>query len=174
MLWMPVSDLSFISERILLIFGSFCRIGFTSRCESSLLFGSQLLSGGQAQFVRVPKAGGTLFKIPPDQATSKEDMDRWNSLSDGSLLLLADILPTGVFAVTQALQHPNILPVINSQPFPVASFVGATESEKSSMHLLTDGLPPLTEKDKQLTIAVIGLGPVGLVRHLAYTCICIF
>lgn len=126
------------------------------------MFGSQVLPGGQAQYVRVPKAGGTLFKIPPDQATSQADIARWNSLSDSSLLLLADILPTGVFAVTQMLQHPNILPVINSKPFPIASFI-ASESEKSSATLLTDNLPPLTNRDKQLTLAIIGLGPVGLV-----------
>jgi len=137
----------------------FCRMGFTSRCESSLLFGSQLLSGGQAQYVRVPKAGGTLFKIPPDQATSENEIAQWKSISDYSLLLLADILPTGVFAVTQALQHPNILPILNSKPFPVASSGG---TENSSTALLTEGLPPLTEQDKRLTLAVIGLGPVGL------------
>ena len=138
-------------------------MGFTSRCESSLLFGSQALPGGQAQYVRVPKAGGTLFKIPPNRANSTEEIARWNSISNASLLLLADILPTGVFAVTQALQHPNILPILNSKPFPTSSFTQGSATEQSSVTLLTDDLPPLTDADKKLTIAVIGLGPVGLV-----------
>lgn len=142
---------------------SFCRVGFTSRCESSLLFGSQALPGGQAQYVRVPKAGGTLFKIPPDRATTPEEISRWNSISDPSLLLLADILPTGVFAVTQALYHPNILPILNSKPFPTSSFAQGSFSEQLSVTLLTDDLTPLGNSDKRLTIAVIGLGPVGLV-----------
>ncbi|KAF8518071.1 chaperonin 10-like protein [Gautieria morchelliformis] len=140
----------------------FCRMGFTSRCESSLLFGSQLLPGAQAQYVRVPKAGGTLFKIPPGHATTTEEIARWNSISDASLLLLADILPTGVFAVTQALQHPNILPILNSKPFPTSSFAQGSTIEQSSTALLTEDLPPLTDADKRLTIAIIGLGPVGL------------
>ncbi|KAF8587038.1 alcohol dehydrogenase [Ramaria rubella] len=137
----------------------FCRIGFTSRCENCLLFGSQLLAGGQAQYIRVPKAGGTLFKVPPDRATTDEEKAQWTALSDASLLLLADILPTGVFAVTQALYHPNLLPIFNSKPFPVASFPPGSTTQQS---LLIDDLPPLTEEDKKLTIVVIGLGPVGL------------
>jgi hypothetical protein len=122
-----------------------------------------MLPGGQAQYVRVPKAGGTLFKIPPDGATTAEEIARWKAISDPSLLLLADILPTGVFAVTQALQHPNILPIVNSKPFLTSSLAQESATELSSVTLLTEGLPPLTDADKRLTIAVIGLGPVGLV-----------
>ena len=154
-----ISSVAFIS----LICVSFCRVGFTSRCESSLLFGSQVLPGGQAQYVRVPKAGGTLFKIPPDRATTSQQRAQWNSISDASLLLLADILPTGFFAVTQALHHPNILPILNAKPFPASSFAQGSTNEQSLMTLLTDGLPPLTNSDMILTVAVIGLGPVGLV-----------
>jgi hypothetical protein len=125
-----------------------------------------LLPGAQAQYVRVPKAGGTLFKIPPDQATTEKEISQWKALSDASLLLLADILPTGVFAAVQALQHPNIQPLLTSTPFPVSSFTRGGASENRPMTLLTDSLPPLTEEDKRLTIAIIGLGPVGLVNAL--------
>ncbi|KAI0691365.1 chaperonin 10-like protein [Cerioporus squamosus] len=41
----------------------FCRIGFTCRCIHSCLFGIPHLPGGQAQYVRIPKAGGTLFNL---------------------------------------------------------------------------------------------------------------
>lgn len=128
-----------------------------------------MLPGGQAQFVRVPKAGGTLFKIPPDSATTPRDIAHWNAITDPSLLLLADILPTGVFAVTQALQHPNILPIVTSKPFLTAALEQGNTAEQSSITLLTEGLPPLTDADKVLTIAVIGLGPVGLVSAYLFS-----
>ena len=42
----------------------YCTQGYTSRCENSLLFGCPKLDGGQAEYVRVPLADGTLFKAP--------------------------------------------------------------------------------------------------------------
>ncbi|GJJ14830.1 hypothetical protein Clacol_009098 [Clathrus columnatus] len=134
----------------------FCRMGFTGRCEKCLLFGSQRLSGGQAQYVRVPLAGGTLFKIPPDNVKTEEDITQWKHISNASLVLMADILPTGLFAATQLLQHPNILPALKSKPFPVSLYEG---NQKAAVGA---NIIPLTDVDKQLTLAVIGLGPVGL------------
>lgn len=136
---------------------SFCRLGFTGRCEKCLLFGSQLLPGGQAQYVRVPRAGGTLFKIPPDHVTTEEGISRWKNISDASLVLMADILPTGLFAATQTLQHPNILPIFRSKPFPVSLY---EENQEASVGA---NIIPLSDDDKHLTLAIIGLGPVGLV-----------
>ncbi|KAI8833672.1 chaperonin 10-like protein [Chytriomyces cf. hyalinus JEL632] len=40
-----------------------CQRGFTSRCGKSKLFGSVSLSGGQAEFVTVPNAEGTLLCV---------------------------------------------------------------------------------------------------------------
>ncbi|KAG9086311.1 hypothetical protein FS749_003727, partial [Ceratobasidium sp. UAMH 11750] len=131
-----------------------CRTGFTSRCKHSLLFGSPRLPGAQAQYVRVPHAGGTLFKFPPDDAPSSEAAT-WDRVSDTSLILLGDILPTGYFAALQAIQHPNLAHAFTARPFPVPS---------GSLMASTVDAPvvKLQEKDCGLTFAVVGLGPVGL------------
>lgn len=63
---------------------------------------------------------------------------------------MADILPTGVFAATQALAHGKIRPMLKGAVYPALENTGA------------NGLT-LTAEDRKLTIAVIGLGPVGIV-----------
>lgn len=143
---------------------SSCRLGYTSRCKESLLFGHPLLPGAQAQYVRVPNAAATLFKIPPDSAKDPNDQARWKALAPESLILLADILPTGCFGALQALQHPNILPLISGRPYPLSSPLqsfaqvpGATISQ----------LEQLTDAEKRLTIGIVGLGPVGLCALVA-------
>ncbi|PNY24196.1 zinc-binding alcohol dehydrogenase, partial [Tolypocladium capitatum] len=74
----------------------YCKKGFTSRCDKSLLFGSRLLDGGQAEYVRVPLADSTVIKAP-------------NTISDRALLLMADIFPTGYFGVKSAIaMSPSI------------------------------------------------------------------
>ncbi|KAJ7857774.1 chaperonin 10-like protein [Mycena leptocephala] len=131
-----------------------CRMGYTCRCPLGALFGSPALEGGQAQFVRVPKAGGTLFNL--NDATSwpstlSDDMKTkaLAGIADSSLLMLADILPTGVFAALQAMNHPKVLPALTGRPWPASFFPG-----DSSITVLPE--------DRVLTFAIIGLGPVGL------------
>ncbi|GBE83312.1 hypothetical protein SCP_0503600 [Sparassis crispa] len=130
----------------------FCRIGFTCRCIHSTLFGIPKLPGGQAQYTRIPKAGGTLFSLSALAAQGKVDA---TSVSDSSLLLLADILPTGIFAALQALQHPKILPVLTGRAYPTSGFI--PDSAISGQ-----GATTLQRADRVLTIAVVGLGPVGV------------
>lgn len=108
-----------------------------------------MLPGAQAQYVRVPNAGGTLFHAP---SVSAED---GRQIADSSLLLLADILPTGYFAALQALNHQNVRPYLDGQVF--------LNGESSGAGNATPG-PPET-----LCIAILGLGPVGLVRWLTKT-----
>ncbi|TCD60034.1 hypothetical protein EIP91_010855 [Steccherinum ochraceum] len=129
----------------------FCRAGITCRCIHSTLFGIPDLPGGQAQYVRVPKAGGTLFKL--DTITSMLPPGK-EPLADSSLLLLADILPTGVFAALQALQHPKVASIINGVPYPFNGFVpeGIVAPQHAQLH----------PEDRSLTFAVVGLGPVGV------------
>jgi len=139
---------------------SACRLGFTCRCPQGALFGSPALEGGQAQYVRVPKAGGTLFNIanPKSWSSSLPENEKEKALAkiaDSSLLLLADILPTGVFAALQALNHPKVLPMVTGRPWPYS--------------YITSGVIPtgveaaFQPEDSMLTLAVIGLGPVGVV-----------
>ena len=109
--------------------------------------------------MRVPKAGGTLFNLsnPSTWSTSlsvQEKEKALTTLSDSSLLMLADILPTGVFAALQAINHPKVLPVVTGRPWPQCLSGGATTSEGSDVSF--------TPEDRILTFAVIGLGPVGV------------
>ncbi|KAF9463023.1 alcohol dehydrogenase [Collybia nuda] len=135
-----------------------CRLGYTARCPEGALFGTPVLEGGQAQYVRVPKAGGTLFNLsnPSTWSTtlSNEEKERaLTGLADTSLLMLADILPTGVFAALQAINHPKVQPTITGRPWPLclSSGTGTTGNEV-----------PFTTDDRTLTLAIIGLGPVGI------------
>lgn len=71
----------------------YCRRGLTCRCTAGQLFGWRHddvgLHGGQAEYVRVPLADGTLMAVP-------------EGVSDAAALLLGDILSTGFFCAEQA------------------------------------------------------------------------
>ncbi|KAJ7600458.1 chaperonin 10-like protein [Mycena floridula] len=132
-----------------------CRLGYTCRCPSGALFGSPALEGGQAQYIRVPKAGGTLFNLSNPSTFGKSiTIDK---IADSSLLLLADILPTGVFAAIQALNHPKVLPVITGLPWPSSFFPNSEFNEAT----------PLQDTDRILTLALLGLGPVGICASIS-------
>ncbi|KAJ7163308.1 chaperonin 10-like protein [Mycena filopes] len=148
---LKVGDKEFLS---LILRRSVCRMGYTCRCPLGALFGSPALEGGQAQYVRVPKAGGTLFNLSdanswPSQLSPEMKVKALAGLADSSLLMLADILPTGVFAAVQAMNHPKVLPAITGRPWPASFFPG-------------EAISTVLPKDRVLTFAVIGLGPVGL------------
>ncbi|KAF8158264.1 chaperonin 10-like protein [Crassisporium funariophilum] len=137
-----------------------CRLGYTGRCPEGFLFGSPALEGGQAQYVRVPKAGGTLFNLSDPSTWSsnlpqdvKEKALSTGGLSDSSLLMLADILPTGVFAALQAINHPKVAPVITGKPWPLCF----NQSDFGPGNEVS-----FTSEDRVLTVAIIGLGPVGV------------
>jgi alcohol dehydrogenase len=70
-----------------------CRAGRVTQCEGRALFGYSgvypRLDGGQAEFVRVPRADRALRLLPDD-------------VSDEDAVFLADILPTGYGAVARA------------------------------------------------------------------------
>lgn len=145
-------------------FTSYCRVGFTCRCVESRLFGTPHTPGGQAQYVRVPRAGGTLYNLEGISAASvrsdREIKETIGKLADSSLLLLCDILPTGVFAAFQALNHPKMLPILTSRSYPQSSGAGLQGGAASA---------PFKAEDKVLTIAIVGLGPVGVVRRWSLT-----
>ncbi|KAH8144964.1 uncharacterized protein LAJ45_10984 [Morchella importuna] len=70
----------------------YCKQGQTSRCEKSLLFGCPKLDGAQAEYVRCPMADGTLFLAPQE-------------IPEETLVLMADIFPTGYFAASNGLSQ---------------------------------------------------------------------
>lgn len=61
----------------------YCSHELSSRCTECLVFGTEQLAGAQAQYVRVPLADTTVVKAP-------------DGLRMTSLVLMADIFPTGV------------------------------------------------------------------------------
>ncbi|KAL9105791.1 MAG: hypothetical protein Q9227_009093 [Pyrenula ochraceoflavens] len=70
----------------------YCKHGFSSRCEKGKLFGSAVLDGGQAEYVRIPLADATVMKAP-------------EGIEDIKLVLMADIFPTGYFAAWNAFKE---------------------------------------------------------------------
>lgn len=70
----------------------YCTHSFSSRCTKSQLFGSTGLDGGQAEYVRVPLADTSATKVP-------------EGVKDEVLVLMADIFPTGWFAVNNAFKE---------------------------------------------------------------------
>lgn len=73
----------------------YCDSGYTSRCEQN-----KCLTGGQAEYFRMPLADATLFAFPPE-------------LPEEVALLMTDILPTGYSAAMNArrlLDDPLVEP----------------------------------------------------------------
>lgn len=79
----------------------YCQRGSSSRCEKSLLFGSRLLDGGQAEYVRIPLADSTVVKAPA-------------GIQGPMLCLMADIWPTGYFAAANAFKDITVEEVSES------------------------------------------------------------
>lgn len=69
----------------------FCTRGLTNRCQHGTAFGTQALAGGQAEFVRVPFADGTLRSIPA-------------GLDQSLLIMMSDIFPTGYYGASRAIE----------------------------------------------------------------------
>lgn len=59
----------------------YCNNGQSSRCEKCRLFGSPVLEGSQAEYVRVPLANGTIRKVT-------------DVIPEEMYILMADIFPT--------------------------------------------------------------------------------
>ncbi|MCG8417595.1 MAG: alcohol dehydrogenase family protein [Proteobacteria bacterium] len=76
----------------------YCREGLTSRCQRGQVFGwvsrGQGLSGGQAEYVRVPLADTTALAVPAD-------------ISEEKALLLGDVFSTGYFCAEMAGVSPT-------------------------------------------------------------------
>jgi 2-desacetyl-2-hydroxyethyl bacteriochlorophyllide A dehydrogenase len=95
----------------------FCRFGLTARCVQSQLFGwiekGKGLHGGQAEFIRVPIADGTLMKTP-------------EGISNEESLLLGDVFSTGYFCAYQAEIKPaNTYVVLGCGPVGLMAICGA-------------------------------------------------
>lgn len=124
----------------------YCRQGFSSRCSECKLFGSSILDGGQAAYVRVPLADSTLVKVP----TGAEG----RLLDERKLVLMADIFPTGFFAARNAFagrssaQDCTAL-LFGCGPVGICALISALEYRPK--HLLAiDSVPARLELARQL------------------------
>lgn len=69
----------------------YCSRKMSSRCLQSKLFGSPMLDGGHAEYVRVPQADSSLVHTP-------------DAIDKVKLVFMADIFPTGYFAALNAFK----------------------------------------------------------------------
>lgn len=121
----------------------YCLRGFSSRCEKCLLFGSPLLDGAQAEYVRVPLAETTVVKAP-------------RGIEDLKLCLMADIFPTGYFAAENALGHleakaiaDSVVVVIGCGPVGLCALIAALEFVPKAV-LAVDGIESRLETARGL------------------------
>jgi threonine dehydrogenase-like Zn-dependent dehydrogenase len=112
----------------------YCASGFSSRCTRGQLYGSAVLDGGQAEYVRVPLAESTLFQAPA-------------TIDEKKLVLMADIFPTGYFAASnafrglepQTIQNSTVL-LFGCGPVGICALVSALEHRPK--HLIAiDSVP---------------------------------
>ncbi|KAJ5774839.1 Alcohol dehydrogenase superfamily zinc-type [Penicillium paradoxum] len=121
----------------------YCERGFSSRCARSKLYGTAILDGGQAEYVRVPLADSTLFKVP-------------ETVDEKKLVLMADIFPTGFFAASNAFSGTSPEEVQNSTvllfgcgPVGICALISALEHKPK--HLIAiDSVPDRLELAKSL------------------------
>ena len=131
----------------------FCLHGFTNRCVEGLAFGTQQLNGGQAEYVRVPFADGTLQPAP-------------QGVSDDLLIMMCDIFPTGFYGATRAADAftnpssylgapPSAQGLANGHSNGAVNGVGLGEVVKSRNDFLLQSL-------YETVFVCLGCGPVGL------------
>ena len=82
----------------------FCRAGLQTSCVHATFFGAEEGNGGQAEFVRVPYADGTLVKMPERLA---RDAGKLNAS-----VTLCDVMGTGHYGVVAAETQPGSMVVV--------------------------------------------------------------
>lgn len=121
----------------------YCQRGFSSRCSKCQLFGTTMLDGGQAEYVRIPLADTTISKAP-------------EGVRDEALVLMADIFPTGWFAAHNAFKEMSSAEISESTVVlvgcgPVALCALVNIMDYSPKHVLAvDSIPSRLELAKGL------------------------
>ena len=114
----------------------FCLKGLTCRCQHGQLFGwvqgGHGLQGVQAEFVRVPLADGSLFRLPEDVPADEA-------------LLLGDIMATGYFAADMAgIKADGVYAVVGCGPVGLMAVIGAREHGAEKIYAI-DAIPERLE-----------------------------
>ncbi|KAL2164390.1 hypothetical protein VTH06DRAFT_3606 [Thermothelomyces fergusii] len=142
----------------------YCTHGASSRCTNSLLFGSEALDGGQAEYVRVPHADGTVVKAPAELAAAARPKDKDGEDEDGAdgraraLVLMADIFPTGFFGAKNAFgllreqgqgAGEAVVVVVGCGPVGLCAVASALEMGPRRLFAV-DGVPERLERARAL------------------------
>lgn len=117
----------------------FCKYGYTNRCVHGAAFGTQKLAGGQAEYVRVPFADGTLQVMP-------------DSMSNELLIMMCDIFPTGYYGASRAIQA-----------FSKCSSTGTNKGLNTAANISPNFN---TQPVQDAVIVILGCGPVGICATL--------
>ncbi|KAK5223739.1 hypothetical protein LTR72_005125 [Exophiala xenobiotica] len=125
----------------------FCQNGYTNRCPKGLApFGTQGLAGGQAEYVRVPYADGTLHHAP-------------ESVPDELLIMMSDIFPTGYYGAIRAIEYFDLSPSLSNgdaQSHTISNSITGTTT--TTTHAASKSKQPLSSA----VFVCLGCGPVGL------------
>ncbi|KAJ9222953.1 hypothetical protein DTO207G8_8586 [Paecilomyces variotii] len=121
----------------------YCKEGLSSRCAKNTLFGCEVLNGGQAEYVRIPLADGTVVKVP-------------EGVQEQLLVLMGDIFPTGYFAAKNAFKEyspekisQQTAVVIGCGPVGLCAVINALEYKPKHI-LAVDSVPSRLEQAKAL------------------------
>lgn len=92
----------------------YCKKGMYSHCENGGWILGHLIDGTQAEYVRIPHADNSLYKIPP--GTDEE-----------ALVMLSDILPTGFECgvLNGRIQPGDTVAIVGSGPIGLAALLTA-------------------------------------------------
>nr|KAK5441251.1 hypothetical protein LTR18_007095 [Exophiala xenobiotica] len=117
--------------------------GYTNRCPKGLApFGTQGLAGGQAEYVRVPYADGTLHHAP-------------ESVPDELLIMMSDIFPTGYYGAIRAIEYFDFSPSLSNGD---AQSHNTSTTGTTTTHAASKSKQPLSSA----VFVCLGCGPVGL------------
>jgi 2-desacetyl-2-hydroxyethyl bacteriochlorophyllide A dehydrogenase len=121
-----------------------CQRGWPSQCLKQLHFGTFMLAGAQAEYVRVPFGGYTLVPVP-------------GTLSDEQAILVGDVLSTGYFAAERGEVKPgDTVVVVGSGPVGLAAQMCARLFDPKAV-IAIDSVP-----ERLALAAKIGSEPVDL------------
>ncbi|EAW12288.1 alcohol dehydrogenase family protein [Aspergillus clavatus NRRL 1] len=121
----------------------YCTQGCSSRCAKGKLYGSAVLDGAQADYVRVPLADATLVGAPA-------------GVDEKKLVLMADILPTGYFAARNAFRgmdgtdvRESTVVLFGCGPVGLCALVSALEFRPKNL-IAVDSVPSRLETARSL------------------------
>jgi threonine dehydrogenase-like Zn-dependent dehydrogenase len=121
----------------------YCARECSSRCAKGKLFGSAVLDGGQAEYVRVPLADGTLVAAPA-------------AVDEKKLVLMADIFPTGYFAARNAFRgweesvvRGSTVVLFGCGPVGLCALISALEYRPAAL-IAVDSVPDRLERARSL------------------------